>query len=109
MKRWRSAVKKVLLTLLLTYSSLFVTTRSVWRFEDIMGCETECIVKAAGWPAPYFYDYPGMSVGNRVEVDPLSIFIGPDRFRLSGFLPTLLFWGLVVFAVSTARARRSAP
>ena len=44
----------------------------------------------------YFYDYPGMSVGNRVEVDPLSIFFGPDKFRLSGFIPTLLFWLLAV-------------
>jgi hypothetical protein len=50
-----------------------------------------------------------MSVGNRVEVDPLSIFVGPDKFRLSGFMPTAIFWALVVCCVGRARPpRRSA-
>jgi len=87
----RSTLRNTLIALALAYASLFFTSRSVWTFSDIMGCEQECIVKAAGWPVPYFNDYPGMSVGNRVEVDPLSIFFGPDKFRLSGFIPTLLF------------------
>ena len=96
MTHYRSLARRVFLTLALTYASLLFTSQGVWKFDDIMGCETACIVKAAGWPVPYFYDYPGMSVGNRVEVDPISIFIGPDKFRLSGFFPTLLFWALVM-------------
>ena len=109
MTSWRIMLKRVLVALVLTYASLLVTSLSVWSFDDIMGCEKACIVKAAGWPVPYFYDYPGMSVGNRVEVDPLSIFVGPDKFRLSGFMPTAIFWALVVCCVGRARRpRRSA-
>ena len=102
MTKLRHRVQNGLIALALAYASLFFTTRSVWQFSDIMGCEKECVVKAAGWPVPYFYDYPGMSVGNRVEVDPLSIFFGPDKFRFSGFIPTLLFW---LLAVSWLRAK----
>ena len=102
MTKLRAGVQNTLISLGLAYASLFFTTRSVWQFSDIMGCEKECIVRAAGWPVPYFYDYPGMSVGNRVEVDPLSIFVGPDKFRLSGCIPTLLFW---LLAVSWVRAK----
>lgn len=94
--RVKSAVARTVLALLLAYASLLVDSRSVGVFEDIMGCEDGCPVRSAGWPTPYFYDYPGMSVGNRVEVDPLSIFVGPDRFVLKGFIPTLLFWTLLV-------------
>ena len=108
MTHLRSLLKRTAVTLALTYASLLFTSQGVWTFDDIMGCESACIVKAAGWPVPYFYDYPGMSVGNRVEVDPLSIFIGPDKFRISGFLPTLLFWALVVCCVSRIRRPRSA-
>ena len=107
MSRGRSSLlKKILLALALTYASLLVSSRSAWQF-DTMGCETECIVKSAGWPVPYFYDYPGMSVGNRVEVDPLSLFIGPDKFRLSGFVPTLLFWLLAVHWLAWALKKRA--
>lgn len=108
MKTWRISLKTLLLALALSYGSLFFTTRSVWQFSDIMGCETECIVKAAGWPVPYFYDYPGMSVGNRVEVDPLSIFVGPDKFRLSGFVPTFIFW-LLAASVFLRTLKKRAP
>ena len=108
MNTWRVSLKILLLALALSYASLFFTSRSVWQFSDIMGCEKECIVKAAGWPVPYFYDYPGMSVGNRVEVDPLSIFFGPDKFRLSGFVSTFLFW-LLTASILLRHHKKRAP
>gem|GEM_PF-6761469 len=62
-----------------------------------MGCEKECIVESSGWPTPYFYDYPGISVAKRVEADPIAVFFGPDTFVISGFVPTLLFWLMAVY------------
>lgn len=71
-----------------------------------MGCESECIVVSAGWPVPYVYDYPGMSVALRVEVDPISLFAGPDRFMPGGFVPTLLFWWMTVYVAAHVASRR---
>lgn len=74
------------------------------RFRRRHGLRRRLSGACGGWPTPHFYDYPGMSVGNRVEVDPLAIFIGPDRVVLKGFVPTLFFWILLVNALARLRS-----
>jgi hypothetical protein len=58
-----------------------------------MGCEAGCEVAAAGWPAPYVVDYPGISVVGSADL--LGALVGEDKFRLLPFLMGVLFWSLL--------------
>ena len=70
----------------------------VWAtYSEIMGCEERCDVAAAGWPAPYLVDYPGISVANSADLT--GALVGEDKFRLAPFLLTTLFWLAVVIAI----------
>lgn len=64
--------------------------RSEATYSEIMGCELSCDVAAAGWPAPYLIDYPGISVVGSANLS--GALLGEDHFRLLPFLLTLLFW-----------------
>jgi hypothetical protein len=55
-----------------------------------MGCETGCEVAAAGWPAPYLVDYPGISVVGTANLS--GALLGEDKFHLLPFALTFLFW-----------------
>ncbi len=49
------------LAALLTASTSAVETRVIATYPEIMGCESACLVAAAGWPLAYIVDYPGLS------------------------------------------------
>ena len=58
--------------------------------SEIMGCESGCEVAAAGWPAPYLVDYPGISVVGAADL--FDAVVGEDRFHWLPFALSLLFW-----------------
>jgi hypothetical protein len=81
--------------------------RTSATYSEIMGCEVACDVAAAGWPAPYLVDYPGISVVGSADLS--GALLGEDRFRTGAFFQTLVFWTLVsgaAWCVSRAIAGR---
>ena len=78
-------------------------------YSEIMGCETGCDVAAAGWPAPFLVDYPGISVVGSADLS--GALLGEDKFYLIPFVLTLLFWvaaataALLVWRRVSARSR----
>ena len=84
--------------LLLALVSTAISGRAEATYSEIMGCEILCDVAAAGWPAPYLVDYPGLSVSNAADLT--GALVGEDKFRLLPFLATLAFWTIVAAAGS---------
>ncbi|HEY0626389.1 MAG TPA: hypothetical protein VGD10_06615 [Allosphingosinicella sp.] len=76
--------------ILLALLSSAAPGRAQATYSEIMGCETRCEVAAAGWPAPYLVDYPGISVVGSANLS--GGLLGEDKFRLLPFLLTALFW-----------------
>ena len=90
--------------LLLTLLSSAISGRVDATYSDIMGCELSCDAAAAGWPAPYLVDYPGISVVNSASLS--GALVGEDKFRLLPFLLTYCFWTLAAAAIRDGLQRR---
>jgi hypothetical protein len=69
-----------------------------------MGCETGCEVAAAGWPAPYLVDYPGISVVGSADLS--GALLGEDKFRPLPFGLCFLFWTAVSAGLGFVASRR---
>ncbi len=105
MKRYAVSISAA--GLVLTLLSSLQPGRAKARYSEIMGCETSCDVAAAGWPAPYLVDYPGISVVGSAGLS--GALLGEDKFRGSAFALTWVFWivacGLAAFLWRLARPK----
>lgn len=99
----RSALASAALALVLTLTSTAVSGRARMVYPDIMGCERGCAVAAAGLPAPFIVDYPGLSPVGRVDL--VGVLLGLDRVLWARAVGALAVWFMVSVAVVRAVAR----
>ncbi len=100
----RSAIIAVSMGVALTLVSSGLPGRARAAYSEIMGCETGCEVAAAGWPAPYLVDYPGISVVGSADLS--GALLGEDKFRPLPFGLCFLFWTAVSAGLGFVASRR---
>lgn len=104
-RRLRRNAVAVLVGFILTLASGFLANRQhVTAYPDIMGCEAGCPVATAGWPLPYVYDYPGISVAGSADL--LGALAGEDRFHILPFALDLVVFMLIGRLVTRPRRRQ---
>lgn len=91
MKKFKLLIQ-MLVALVLTYLSLLVPAQTQVMRPEIMGCEQDCQVAAAGFPMPYVVDGV-ISPVDSVSMNPFDLlFIHLDEFVLINFVISYIFW-----------------
>ena len=89
---------------LLALLSTFVGERTALAlYPDIMGCESGCVVVAAGWPLAFVRDYLGMSVVNTANI--MEVWFAADQFTWKPFLIDMIVWSFASFVMHTVLRR----